>query len=131
MYVKHILLRELIRVELQNTSRDLQILGLQYTLCRVSIQVLKNKQRRCQEMDNTDQQVPELAEEKYEDIIKELTDIHEQIQIIHLQVEKLIIKTKETDKKLSNINKVEQIVRRYDSLTDQTVNGGNTTQATN
>jgi len=96
-----------------------------YHLATIDFRLLKQKlilvrttDARLQRLQGmaSEQEVPLSEEDKYAEVTAELTNIHEQMVTIHAQLDNLIIKTKEAETKLNEINKVEKIVRKYNNL---------------
>jgi len=91
---------------------------IDFRLLKQTLILVRNTDARLQRLQGmaSEQEVPLSEEDKYAEVTAELTNIHEQMVTIHAQLDNLIIKTKEAETKLNEINKVEKIVRKYNNL---------------
>jgi len=91
---------------------------IDFRLLKQTLILVRNTDARLQRLQGmaSEQEVPLSEEDKYAEVTAELTNIHEQMVTIHAQLDNLIIKTKEAETKLNEINKVEKIVRKYNNF---------------
>ena len=65
----------------------------------------------------SEQEVPTIIEQdSYDDVNKELEDIHQHLLKVCAQLDRLIIRTTDIDTRVKNLNKVEKLVRRYNNI---------------
>lgn len=63
-----------------------------------------------------DQSVPHRDNTNYKQIVDEVNDIFETLTNIQSAMNKIVIKIKETERTVRGLNKVEEILHRYNNL---------------
>lgn len=63
-----------------------------------------------------DQTVPDRDNTSYKQIISEVNEIFDTLTNIQSAMDKIVIKIKETEKTVRGLNKVEEIIHRYNNL---------------
>lgn len=110
--------RQTVTRKCKDTATQFQITSLRLRLTVADLRICQNSStavQRIQSMASL-QEVPELGEDTYENISNDLGKLHQQLILIHSQLEKVVIQTKEAENRLHQLNKVEKIVRRYNNI---------------
>jgi len=95
-----------------------QAVLLHYNIIHQETILSQSADRRIQSIQSmaSEHVVPEIEQDNYEDILAELQDIHAQIIRINSELDKVLLRSKQAEKRIHDLNKVEKLVRQYNRL---------------